>query len=105
MAISGPTWHRCPSSRRRIRLGSAAESQDRTPARVGAEALNPAVLHLDDVHGELLRIRGRTSVFDNDGVSSDDRWLVSSPWPAAPRERERQLPYLSSAAAHTLLPN
>ena len=32
-------------------------------------------------------------MFDNDGVSSDDRWLVSSPWPAAPRERERQLPY------------
>src|SRR5258706_11754635 len=84
--------------------GSAGESHDRSPARVGAEALNPAILHLDDVHGELLRIRRRTSVFDHGGVSSDNRWLVSSPWPAAPRERQRQLPYFSPAAAYTLLP-
>ena len=72
-----------------------------------------SVLHADatfaaDAGGKVAAptspVLGATSVFDNDGVSSDDRWLVSSPWPAAPRERERQLPYLSPAAAHTLLP-
>src|SRR6476620_7603807 len=77
---------------------------DRAPSRVRAQALDCAVPHLDDVHGELLCIRGRTSVLDSDRVPSDDGRLVSSPWPAALRERERQLPYFSPPPAHSFRP-